>query len=754
LINQSIRISKIFVLILILMTGSVSGQDVMNGRVEYPYRHILDSTDTGKIPIIVETESGELGNYFAIQADGEITFVTTTMNHTGTSPEDTNRVATYEIEFADYGDYNLFARVKVGPGQFDDDSFFYGSDFGVRNVTLGGDWNLVNGLGAAGFSDVSDFVDGPGSVGTEIWKWINITKNAYQSSAGSPFHVDVDSLSRTFQIATREDGLAIDKFAFGRSDLFYTVNDLDNMLPGSDSMGDPTDPTDPIDPIYKDSVYVNQEPAVIDLVTTHQKIAGFGAASPWYLPVATDSEIESAFGMDDGEIGFSIYRITVEADSSLWSKWVPATKQALDMGAKIIASPWYAPDDITEFRNNETRIQLDKYGDYIDHLNAFITFMQNNGVKIYGLSVQNEPDIGDWTNWSPDEMLTLMRDYAHGLQGTKVMAPESYHFNRSYSDPILNEITAVANTDIICGHIYGGGLTKYPLAEEKGKEVWMTEYLMGDNNSGNNIDWAMALAENINDVMLADMNAYVWWTMIRYYGPIGDGSSATNPADPLEPYPAKGEVTKKGYVMSQFSKFIRPGYYRISSQDIPHENVSATAYRDSASSEIVFVAINTAPYSITQTFTIQNGSVERFTPFVTSPYKNCEESGEVVVANDSLEVTLEGYSVTTFVSSGPVDIVNNVEEQNVKPASFKLYQNYPNPFNPSTVISYQLPVRSRISLKIYNMLGQEVATLFEGTMHAGYHQVTFNGSRFASGIYFYRIRGESFVDIKKMFLIK
>jgi len=86
----------------------------------------------------------------------------------------------------------------------------------------------------------------------------------------------------------------------------------------------------------------------------------------------------------------------------------------------------------------------------------------------------------------------------------------------------------------------------------------MTEYLMGDNNSGNNLPWAIALAKNINDVMKANMNAYVWWTMIRYYGPIGDGTSAANPEDPTETYPAKGEVTKKGYVLAQFSKFIRP----------------------------------------------------------------------------------------------------------------------------------------------------------------------------------------------------
>lgn len=109
-------------------------------------------------------------------------------------------------------------------------------------------------------------------------------------------------------------------------------------------------------------------PLTFDFDSLHQVISGYGAASPWYLPVATDSEIENAFGTDDGQIGLSIYRITVEADSNLWSKWVPSTKNAQDMGAIIIASPWYAPGSLTEFRDGKTRIQLDKYTEYAAHL--------------------------------------------------------------------------------------------------------------------------------------------------------------------------------------------------------------------------------------------------------------------------------------------------------------------------------------------------------------------------------------------------
>jgi photosystem II stability/assembly factor-like uncharacterized protein len=85
---------------------------------------------------------------------------------------------------------------------------------------------------------------------------------------------------------------------------------------------------------------------------------------------------------------------------------------------------------------------------------------------------------------------------------------------------------------------------------------------------------------------------------------------------------------------------------------------------------------------------------------------------------------------------------------------FELEQNYPNPFNPTTVISYQLPVISKVTLKIYDALGREVATLVNEEMKLGRNTVQWDGSRFASGIYFYSLQAGNFVETKKMLLIK
>jgi len=386
----------------------------------------------------------------------------------------------------------------------------------------------------------------------------------------------------------------------------------------------------------------------VNLNSIHQYIRGFGAASilQW-RPDMTDNEINKAFGTGDGQLGFSILRIMTEADSNRWGLNLPTAKKAQDLGVTLIASPWYAPSSMVETVDSRSRVRYDMYDEYAAHLNSFNKYMKNNGVSIYGLSVQNEPDITDsWTSWSADEMLTFMKSYANAIEGTKVMAPESFQFRRVMSDPILNDSAACANSDIICGHIYGGGLASYPLAEQKGKEVWMTEYLSGENSNANDWSWALPIGKQMHDVMQSGMSAYVWWYLVRYYGPISDGTNNSG---------NKGEVTKKGYVMSQFARFIRPGYYRVESSVYPPligEGVNVTAYKDPQTFKVVIVAVNTSPDQKEHVFKIQTSAmVTTFTPYTTSASKNCVQGNNVSVTNGNFTVSLEPSSITTFVSN-------------------------------------------------------------------------------------------------------
>lgn len=95
-----------------------------------------------------------------------------------------------------------------------------------------------------------------------------------------------------------------------------------------------------------------------------------------------------------------------------------------------------------------------------------------------------------------------------------------------------------------------------------------------------------------------------------------------------------------------------------------------------------------------------------------------------------------------------------IEISNLIPIEFGISQNYPNPFNPSTTIEFQLPVDAKVMIKVYDILGSEVATLVDQFKEAGYHKLNFNGSALASGTYFFRIKANDFVQTKKMILMK
>lgn len=127
----------------------------------------------------------------------------------------------------------------------------------------------------------------------------------------------------------------------------------------------------------------------------------------------------------------------------------------------------------TFVRGNQTnarRLRHDMYGAYAQHLNDFSGFMADNGVDLYAISVQNEPDYAqDWTWWTPNEMIRFLRENA-GSIGTKVIAPESFQYVKSFSDPILNDPQALANLDILGAHLYGTPPQNfpYPLFRERG----------------------------------------------------------------------------------------------------------------------------------------------------------------------------------------------------------------------------------------------------------------------------------------------
>ena len=122
--------------------------------------------------------------------------------------------------------------------------------------------------------------------------------------------------------------------------------------------------------------------------------------------------------------------------------------------------------------------------------------------------------------------------------------------------------------------------------------------------------------------------------------------------------------------------------------------------------------------------------------------------------NIELRVKLNGIPISSRIQSFSADWGLGVGDDGLLPKEYKLSQNYPNPFNHSTIIEYQIPEISYAIIKLYDVLGNEVTTLLNEESPVGYYRIEFNASSLSSGIYFYRIQAGSFIDTRKMILLK
>ena len=177
----------------------------------------------------------------------------------------------------------------------------------------------------------------------------------------------------------------------------------------------------------------------VDLNTTYQTIRGFGACNTVFNGVRSfpkESDMQKAYGMGDDELGLSIFRISVPATSNTWADVAEVAKMAQDRGAIVFASPWDAPEEMRDPDHEERVLLPSKYQDYVDHLNSYNDFMTNNGVNLYAISIQNEPDIGEWTQWTVQQVMDFTINFADGINN-RVITAESFNFNRAYYNSIL-----------------------------------------------------------------------------------------------------------------------------------------------------------------------------------------------------------------------------------------------------------------------------------------------------------------------------
>ncbi|PWJ10242.1 carbohydrate binding domain-containing protein [Ruminococcus flavefaciens] len=385
----------------------------------------------------------------------------------------------------------------------------------------------------------------------------------------------------------------------------------------------------------------------INTSKTYQTIRGFGGINlpEWVGSDMSSAQVQKAFGNGDDELGLTILRIYVSDDSNSWSRAVPTALAAQKLGATVFATPWNPPASMRNTVNGgvaggKYQLRKDKWADYAKHLNSYVKFMESKGVNLYSVSVQNEPDYAaDWTYWSASDLASFIAQYGKQVtSGTKakLMSPESFQYRKDIYNAILNNSAAYNNTDLFGTHFYGTQRSQmdFPALENSGKEIWMTEVYVPNSEANSNERWpeAIKVSENIhNGLVVGNLNAYVWWYIRRNYSPMNEN----------------GTISKRGYCMAQFSKFVRPGDVRVDATEQPATNVLVSAYKNNKN-QVTIVAVNNSDEGYAQQFSVGKNisDVDRWR---TTSNENLAKTENLEYSGDSFWAQLPARSVSTFV---------------------------------------------------------------------------------------------------------
>jgi O-glycosyl hydrolase len=204
------------------------------------------------------------------------------------------------------------------------------------------------------------------------------------------------------------------------------------------------------------------------------------------------------------------------------------------------------------------------------------------------------------------------------------MGPETLGMDQTFTSTVNNN--AGPNLKYICGHIYGHP----PYYYNWGKESWMTEHIT-DTNDANIWGGALNTAREIHNCMYTGYSMWVFWYIKRNYGLLDES----------------GNITKRGYAVAQFARYIRPGSNKISCTSNPTSGVYVTAYKKG--SQLIVVAINMNSSTTYQPFNINGMSVSGFNRYRTTRTSNLSNDSFTVSGN-SFGINLPAASVTTLVS--------------------------------------------------------------------------------------------------------
>jgi glucuronoarabinoxylan endo-1,4-beta-xylanase len=423
--------------------------------------------------------------------------------------------------------------------------------------------------------------------------------------------------------------------------------------------------------------------ATINWTNVHQIIDGFGASDEDDV-LNSSSMYSFFFGQGTGQLGLSILRIGVTNDggastgdctsisTSCAGVYLADAQAMVATGGRIYATPWSPPPAYKSSGTLECgTLNNGDYSLYATWLANFVQSLAANGVPLYAMSVQNEPDeCGAFasTSYAAANLDTFVGvnlgpTFATDGISTLIFGPETVYYSdlTSYGGACATDSTCYQYLGGFNFHDYGTSYTApdsvssatYPSGWPT-KKYWETEascdqagtpnFCPGsfNNTSADAMAWAAIIDQR---VAVDGVNAWLWWWFTDG-GPNGEALMQGSTA------------AERAYVLGQYARFIRPGYYRIDATHIPQSGVSVSAYQNTPGGNLVIVATNYTASPVTQTFALVNApTFSSVTPYVTSATQDIQAQSLQPVSSNSFAYTLPADSVTTFVgaSSGLTD---------------------------------------------------------------------------------------------------
>jgi O-glycosyl hydrolase len=470
---------------------------------------------------------------------------------------------------------------------------------------------------------------------------------------------------------------------------------------------------------------------VVDWNNVHQRIDGFGASSAWD-GTWTTNQADILFSTNLGVIysdnlsnqytnngvGLSLLRNHIIPAGSASASATPTTAETQIMqwaqarGAQVWSTPWTPPagfKSINDIYDTNTATGSGINGGsflggnatnlaYASQLANYVASMKNTyGVNLYAISIQNEPDANvtsyeacQWTNTFIHDFVTNLYNalVAQGVGSTKIILPESQNWQdyQNLAGPAMTDPNVAADVGIIADHNYDGANGPANLAKNSyGKALWETEVsqLSGETSDiANGVYYAQRIFVFMT---VAQANAWHYWWIVPY-------GSQTGLLD------ENAAPTKRLFTVGNYSRFVRPGYYRI---DVANNNpiTSISAYKDSNSGNFAVVAVNPTSTIVTQIFNLTNFSAGSVTPWITSSNLSLASQPVVGVTNASFTYPLPAMSVITFVGQGYVP-----------PSSITISSASFNPGGPAFVLTWNSTAGATYSVFKTNVLGGAVAS--------------------------------------------